>query len=346
MRCKAYIAIVLIMIAAICCGASTPREEDNPDIFGSLYSENAEAAAISQDNPSSGTQSPVSSVSLSQQFRIKAESFVKQDTRELHLNNPIDYIVRVSWQGRLGDVMVESPDAPELTNLRSTYVIPSNRTSPETGAALAEFNYILEPTAKGDASIGPVSIRYRIRSSGEEGTLKTSRLDLHVLGARVAWGKIIGRSAALLVLVGAGFAGIFLGRNLLRRRAPGAMVEPPVSPYERIFGEIDSMKMMLVEEELKDFYDKVFELVRGALAQRSGSSFQKYTAQELAEYLAQDHLPEHSRNKALSILERCNTVRFGGYLPTYAENEEILKDLKAFVESESEAQNHSAGGEA
>jgi hypothetical protein len=349
MRFRIYIMVTLMMAVALCGGANIVREEDNPDIFGSLNRNPAHIAdpkvlLAENSTPTTATQPLAAPDSFSQQFHIKAEGFVKQDTHNVHLNDSLDFVVRVSWQGRLGDVVVEAPEAPELTGLRTVFVIPSNRTSPEAGAAMAEFNYVLDATEKGNASIGPMSIRYKIRNSDEQGVLKTNRIEFTILPARIAWNKIVVRSLALIGLLAAGIAGILWARKFTRRHVARTLEEPAPSPYQQILGEIDSMKMMLVEGELKDFYDRVFELTRGALALGSGDSLGRLTSKELKQYLAESQLPEQNRTRASSILERCDSARYGGYVPTYAENEDILKDLRAFVEIQSNKQNHSAGG--
>jgi hypothetical protein len=328
---------------ALNAGGQEISEEDNPDIFGSLY---GDEVTLEGDSVATGTSESVEEESAvaEEGFKIAARSYIKQDVEDIHLKDQLDYVVEVSWEGRLGDVAVEGPGELELIGLREVYQIPSNRTNPEENSAIAEFNYILEPLEKGEAAIGSVRVKYRVRSTGEEGVLRTGGIDLNVLGARVNWAKIISSYGMVFGLLVLGFGCVILVRKFFRRREPVGVEEKEETLCEKMRKEVDLVKVMLVEGDIREFYDRVFELARGAISVGGGgNSLRKKTSEEVRRYVEESEMEERVRGKAMTILERCDAVRYGGYVPTYGENEEILKDLTTFIDMQSKLETNSGG---
>lgn len=333
---RLYLAFVVMSLSS---AIMAVREEDNPDVFGNIGSSEESKSGIipistrAFDAVSTrGTPTEQAKpASPQEQFAISASSFVEQSNQPIHRNDTVSFVVRVSWKGTIGDVTVENPEPPELTGLELLSVQPSNRTSPESGKAVAEFLYTLRPTQTGTVTVGPVDLQYRLRHSGEEGTLRTSSLALAILPVPVNWGKIA--LVALAVIAGASVV-LWVMANVIRHRRRRAMLEEEAkpSPYERILGELSSTRMLLIEGELKSFYHKIAQLTKGFLSVTEGKQVMNMTSEELATYLESREIDEQMRAKVLSILSRCDNVRYAGSVPSAGEHNEILTDLTNLIE--------------
>jgi hypothetical protein len=224
-----------------------------------------------------------------------------------------------------------------LTGLELLGVQPSNKTSPESGRAVAEFLYLLHPTQKDEATIGPVEIHYRLRQSGEEGTLRTMGQTLTILPVPINWGKIaliaLGVVAAVIIALG-------IVASVLKRRSRRAMLEEEAkpSPYERILGELSSTRLLLIEGEVKRFYDKIAQLTKGFLSVTEGKQVMNMTSEELATYMESRAFDEQMCAKVLSILSRCDNVRYAASVPAATEHNDILEDLKTLIDAKTQQQ--------
>jgi len=264
-------------------------------------------------------------------FAIKGESFLIP-SENIHAGNTIKYIVQVSWEGKLGDIEVDEPEPPLLTNLRLVKVVPSNKVSPETNRAIAEFAYYLKGLEKGKAYIGIIDARYRLKdgSGSSSFRLKEQRFDIlapqHNLVKNILY--VLGICVGIFIVAGVVIAVIrFLKRPPI---APPAQ-EEATTPYERIQGELSSMRLFLVEGETLDFYSKLAKLVRGFVAITEGNDVLKMTTDELLSSLQERNYNPENRDRVFSILEICDRVRFAGHVPSADENNQVLKDFETLL---------------
>jgi hypothetical protein len=332
--------LLALVVVGIASAALAMREEDNPDVFGSLaapaetqtailpISTRALDAVSTRALPAARPRAP----SPLEQFEISATASIEQAHRPIHLNDTVSFVVRLSWKGAIGDVTVENPEPPMLTGLELLSVQPSNKTSPESGKAMAEFLYLLRPTQKGVVTIGAVDLRYKLRESGQEGTLRTASQALTILPVPTNWSKIVMLAVAAIA---AGVIVLYVVATLVRARSRRAVLEQEAkpSPYERILGELSSTRLLLIEGEIKTFYDKIAQLTKGFLSVIEGKHVMNMTSEELASYLGSREVNQHMREKVFSILSRCDNVRYAGSLPSPAEHEEILNDLRMLIET-------------
>ena len=326
---------ILFMILLL--PANAARPEDNPDIFG-MEKEPVKINLVSNsdDDVASRTEARVRfSRPGMESFAIRGEGFITP-SRNYYVGKTIKYVVQVSWEGKLGDIEVEEPDPPILNNLRLVKVAPSNKISPESNRAIAEFTYHLKGMEEGKAFIGMIDANYRLEDGSGKGSFRLKEQRLKILPPKHNWGKIFLTGAGVLVglalLGGVGYTGI---QFLKRRPAP-----PPVddsettSPYERILGELASMRLFLVEGEIRDFYSKLTKLAKGFVGVTEGEEITRLTTEELLKKLEERNYNPENRDRIFSILELCDRVKFAGYIPTQSENEQVLKDFETLMRAE------------
>jgi len=264
-------------------------------------------------------------------FAIKCESFLTP-SENIHAGKIIKYIVQVSWEGKLGDIEVDEPDPPLLTNLRLVKVVPSNKVSPETNRAIAEFTYHLKGLEKGRAYIGMIDARYRLKDGSGSSSFRLKEQRFDILASQHNWIKnilyVLGIGAGIVIVAGAVIAVI---RFLKRPPAAPPAQEEATTPYERIQGELSSMRLFLVEGETLDFYAKLAKLVRGFVAITEGNDVLKMTTDELLNSLQERNYNPENRDRVFSILELCDRVRFAGHVPSADENNQVLKDFETLL---------------
>ncbi len=266
---------------------------------------------------------------------VSVRSRLERDNGQFHLGEKIRLIVELSWVGEPGDVLPESPEEPALMNLTKRGMIQSSRMVPQSAghAVVMTYLYELEPAAEGAAAIEPIEIRYRLRGSTDRLHLTTDRHTLTILPRRKPWGKIIGWTAAVLAAAGILAAGGMAIARRVKRAREAARVPPPPSPFEQMSAELDGVRKMFTQGVVKDGYDAIERFVRKALGLFLKSDFRHPTITELTERLAHESLDERLRDRAASILDRCMQVKFAGYTPTVADQEQVIADCRTFLEA-------------
>jgi hypothetical protein len=336
MKVKRYIASVGILFLLLPCFSQKP--EDNPDVFGNISRENPQKEENAPQEPGKpeGTEARVIySKPEMERFAIRGESFLIPQ-QDIHLGDEIKYIVQVSWEGRLGELEVDEPDPPLLNNLKLMKVIPSNKISPETNRAIAEFIYLMEGLEKGKSYIGMVDASYRLKDGSGQGSLRIKEQRFDMLPKRHNWKRTGLTSLAVLgVLAFAGLSGFGIFHLIKKRPAPAPEPETEISsPYERILGELSSMKLFLIEGEIRDFYSKLTKLAKGFISVNQGEELARCTTDELLHTLQEKEYNPEERDKLFAILELCDRVKFAGYIPTHSENEQALKQLEVLIRNQ------------
>jgi hypothetical protein len=163
--------------------------------------------------------------------------------------------------------------------------------------------------------------------------LTADRFALTILPRRWPWGKtFIGVIVGLAVAGGIAVATMGVVARV-RRKRQAANVPPPPSPLERMAAEIDQIRRLFREGVAKDAYDAVERFVRKALGLRLGGDLRHATITELSERLANEEtLDSAVRDRAASILDRCAQVKFAGYVPTVADQEQVGADCRLLLD--------------
>ena len=327
---KMRVVVTALCIAVLALtSVHAQKPEDNPDIFGK-----------SDDN----TSYTVAKIRMSrpadmESYSIKAEGFITP-SRDIRAGDDIKYIVRVSWKGRQDEIEVDEPGAPILSNLSLEKVAPSNSFSPETERAITEFRYHLEAREPGEAYIGMVDGDYRLTDGSGRGSFRLEKHRFEVLPAKRIWGRIFLTLLIIVLVLGAIAGLVYLVRYIIKHwpekkpSLPDDIDSDVTTRYERILGEIASMKLFLIDGEIRDFYAKLTKLAKGFVAVTEGSEITKLTTDELLQKLKdKDYNPEN-RDRIFSILEICDRVKYAGYIPKSEENEQVLKDFESLVRAQ------------
>lgn len=270
---------------------------------------------------------------------IKAEAFLKNfpdgNIKGIHKGDEVECIVRISWQGDLYAIIAEPPETFSLEGLSIKNIIPTFKSSPETGRASSEFHYILTAKDSGNAAIGPITIPFRFSDSNKKNVLKTSLITFNILPERKNWTKIIGIPLGIIILIIVSFVGgNYIRKIRLQAKERERAIANQPTPKECLLSELEAQKVVLIEGDIKTFYDNCFKLIRGFISLTCGDSTMKMTGAELSEFLEQSDINANMRDKALNLLNKCEGVRFGGYFPTPAENDDIIKDIRVLISSE------------
>jgi len=286
--------------------------------------------------PSFPTSGPVVAPSApSVAPNVTVRSRLEPDSRRFHLGEPIHLFVELSWTGDAGDVQPEAAEEPVLMNLAKKGMVQSSQVVAQDVAhtVVVTYHYILEPTAEGAASIEPIQVNYRFREGSETLRLTSDRFALTILPRRWPWRKILLGTLATLTVLGAGTAGTIAAVARARRAREAAKVPPPPSPFELMKADLDAIRKVLREGVAKDGYDSVERFVRKVLALRSGSDLRSATISELSDRLANEEaLDSTVRDRAASILDRCAQVKFAGYVPTVADQDQVLADCRLLLD--------------
>jgi len=265
---------------------------------------------------------------------VAVRSRLDPDERRFHLGAPIHLFVELSWQGDAGDVVPEAPEEPILTNIAKKGIVHSSQimSAGETHRVAYTYDYVLEPTAEGPASIEPIQVRYRLRDGSDTLRLTTDRFALTILPRRWPWKKILLWFAGAVATVGV--TGVFvLGLVAhVRRRRKAAKVPPPPSPFEQMRGDLERIQRLFTEGVARDACDVAERLVRKALGRKVGAELGYATISELSERLGNEALDPVVCDRAASILDRCSQVKFAGYAPTVADQNQILADCRLLLD--------------
>ena len=266
---------------------------------------------------------------------VTVRSRLQPDKRRFHLGEPIHLYVDLAWEGNAGDVTPEAPEQPTLINLAKKAMVQTSWVAPQGGGghtAVVTYHYVLEPNAEGAASIEPIEIRYRLRGEGDVLKLTSDRYALTILPRRWPWKKIALGSLAAVGALCAGVAGGTVLASRARRKREAAKQAPPPLPLEAVGAEIDHIRRLFREGVAKDGHDAAERFVRKALELRLGGDLRHATISELAERLANETLESAVRDRAASILDRCAQVKFAGYVPTVADQDQVVADCRLLLD--------------
>jgi len=265
---------------------------------------------------------------------ISVGSRVVPEDRRVHLGDSISLFVELSWVGEAGDVAPEAPEEPTLMNLMKKGMVQSSRIVPQDSGetVVVTYHYVLEPTAEGAASIEPIQIPYRLRGGGDVLRFTSDRFALTILPRRWPWKKILFGALATLAVIGLGTAATMGVVARVRRAREAAKVPPPPSPFQQMKAELDAIRRLFTNGIAKDAYDGVERFVRKALGLRLGGDLRYVTISELNERLGNETLDSAVRDRAASILDRCAQVKFAGYVPTVADQDQIVADCRLLLD--------------
>lgn len=258
---------------------------------------------------------------------VSAAAQLKESGEKHVLGARLHFVVSVTWEGSIGDVSIEDIEAPGLDGLR----LAGRRLRDEISGdrVTREVIFDLEATKEGAASIGPATVRYTDRISGQEGVLKTSRVDLRIGPAPRDLrkpGAVVGMILAALVLAGLVIA--IVAKAATKRDE--VLVAPPTS-LERLRDRDGELDALMIEGDDDRLFEAVGERVREFVALDEGDDARRLTSESIRELLASMESPREDAGQVRDLLERCDAVRFAAHRPTAEERGALVADWKALV---------------
>ncbi len=123
----------------------------------------------------------------------------------------------------------------------------------------------------------------------------------------------------------------------LRKKGLTIFGKEPIRPaHEIAFEQLSLLKEkwreMLSKEEHKMLFTQLSEILRKYMENRFFIKALEETTSEIAHSLQEVNIDPDSRNKAVSILEFADLVKFAKYMPGEVEVEQQLSDLENFIE--------------
>ncbi len=252
----------------------------------------------------------------------------------------VRYVVRLSWLTGMADVEVDEPKMPDAFNLAARKITSSLKESASEGRTIAEFAIQLKCRQKGQAYIGNVEGKFRLKDNSGEGSFRIRGQRFEIAESRFRWGRIFTWIGIILgiLAVAAGLVRLVIW---FVKRPPKVRVTTPqpedtdaTTPYERILGELSSMKIFLMEGEARDVYTKIAKLARGFVSVSEGPEVTRLTTDEMLRLLKDRNYNPENRDRIFSILERCDRVKSAGYVPTQNETEQIIKDFESLIRAQ------------
>jgi hypothetical protein len=272
--------------------------------------------------------------------QVKVDSLTKEE--KYYVGEDIHYIIRLSWKGKEDTVEIRRPKTPVLEGLERIYTDQTISQDSKTGTSVLEYIFVLQPLTKDKASIGPITINYTLKENGQQGTAKLAGRKFK-FEERPKKEFPIGKIFRFLVgiLLVTAISGVIwllaIGRirvPLFRRQWFIADEDEEPSPYERLMAEASTLKMHLMNEDTKKFYDKLFLLVRRIASQRTGKDIDTATDDEFIQAIMEINDDEFFTSNTIELMDTCQQVRLSGNEPSTHESEVALGKLRNLLKSE------------
>ena len=234
------------------------------------------------------------------------------------------------------------------------------------GKIAARKSYTLEPFLSGDYTISPMAVRFRKKAGGnlgvgygsddngtweheittEEITIRVNSLlekDQKELALNPIKGPVSLPAepvSLVFILLGLGAAALVGGGALFlvkRRGAAGSQHAAPVLPaHELAYRQLQEIldEKLIERRELKLFFSKLSDVLRGYIENRFGIHAPRRTTEEFLADISRD-APFSAEHKGLleEFLQDCDLVKFAEHYPEQAEITKAVDSCRAFIEA-------------
>ncbi|RPI02674.1 MAG: hypothetical protein EHM72_03625 [Calditrichaeota bacterium] len=253
---------------------------------------------------------------LPQQSGIELKAFVRQNL--VPQNRTAEFVIQLSWAGRLDRYDIHAFDNPILQNLEISGSGSANRVSSEAGVptAIREYTFQLKPQAIGMGYIEPLIILYTDNETQIQYPLSTSRLSIQVIDAirERHWGKIMAWSAGFLGVA----ALLVLAVWMMNRKRALALqkeqeIEAVVPIEEQYLAEL-KRAIDLNDPSLdgNHAFLIISKLLRRFLHEKFAAPGLEATSSELFQYLYEHKFEDVFINNVRDMLTMADLIKFSG----------------------------------
>lgn len=225
---------------------------------------------------------------------------IKTDRDGITADKSFVLVLEVFWSGTADDYMIVPP-APVFPEKIETVSSSFFSSSAENSYSLI-YRYTLKPAETGAYTISPIEVKYWARGEDRENTLMTEALSFTVEASPVFSLPIVLALAVLLVLAAGLFFVFFRNRQRPGRKESKNGTETAFQA--EILQDFDRCKKCRTEGDAAGFYN-------AAIAVLSKTGEEKNVLEDLK--------------------RMCEKVTFGGYRPTAAETEPVVRRVAKAV---------------
>ncbi|MFC1601698.1 hypothetical protein ACFL34_05060 [Candidatus Sumerlaeota bacterium] len=272
---------------------------------------------------------------LLKRLSVSVKGHFDNDADKLPLNRTVHYYIDVTWHGKLDDPPDVQVQTPPLNGLELVNQSDKVEMLPEDDWFHRRFTYVLKPAGEeGDeASVGPTKVEYSIKGLDEPLSARTGSSPITIAAAAINWLKVaIWGILGLAIIIIAGIA-VALVRWTMFGSPTDDDDDATVSAEERFRSELIVLESRIIEGDSAEGCDKAAKWTKNLLAALAEPSIRRATHSELVERFANsDALDSQLTDRALSILERCEQVKFAGHRPTRGEQQDLYRDCQSLLE--------------
>lgn len=265
-------------------------------------------------------------------LEYSAEASIAKARTKYPRNRPIHFIIRASWNGRPNEIRVDSPQNLTLLNLRQADAPTTKMHQGQDGRVAMFWTYRLDPMEEGSALIGPDILTATTRSGIRLPAIPLLQQEIIISQKQWGWGVWITIAFGILVAIILAIWGIMILTSFLQRqRYQDAMRDSLPSLSERLLSEIDTLQVSLLQGSSIGYYEKIAQITRQVLRGRGLLGPVNLPLQGIRDHLKSQGQSGPLADRALAILEKCESVAHATGESGKDDREAIAKDLRELI---------------
>ncbi|MBU1628057.1 hypothetical protein KKB18_11880, partial [bacterium] len=233
---------------------------------------------------------------------------------------------------------VENPDPPYCENLviSGNFFASDAKTSGKEQIILNHYGFIMKPEKVGTSAIGPVSIKYTNKETGEEKSLSTSPISITItrplkdnLYLLKISGKYIG-FALIIALITFSIINFIKKKRLERKRLRELESLPTLE--EIYVKDLKSIYATLQTIGKKEYCSKISQTLKKYIEEKFDIKLTGATSDSIFSMTTTiDLLKQESVDLLISIFDFCDNVKFAGSEPTKENMDNLQFKAESFI---------------
>lgn len=338
------ISLLTLIVLSPAVGLSVDDAANEKNSFGTISAQTTEQ----KDATFAGTSSTTASLAISPTAASPAPQKQKQEKKQeapssikiedafikekvIHLNKLFHFVIKVSWEGNLGDFKIYSPKDPAVLGAEIKNLQVTNTTFPDIKKSTVEYLYTLKPSEVGNGSVSPVEINYSYKGSEENLLLTTRIIPFTIEPALKDWSKTLALVFAGIGGIGAVILLTLIGKGQLQRKNTTEAAESK-TPYDDLLTSSKELGEHIEDSDVTKLYDELLQIVIKFLSIYSNKPLKKFTNKELYDFLETMDFEQEVKDKILSMYYQCEQVLYGGYSPQSFDRKALIRDIINLIE--------------